>query len=115
MREDQMKNAYILRNVEVEATGYPASAGFLVKAGARARVEGNRFQKRNQATRQDLINRGVLSLAADKSAYVLAQDHLFNSASQAADVLLDGPCSGPQSWKNPRTGRTLKDEAGGTR
>lgn len=93
--------------------GFPSAGGFLVKAGGKARVEGNRFKKRNRATRQELINHGVLTLAADRSTYVLTRDHLFNSASQAADVMLDGPCSGPQSWKNPRTGRTLKDESGG--
>ena len=106
-------NKYILRNDEIEAIGQAVADGFLVKAGAKARVAGNRFEKRNQAKRQDLINRGILKLSAERAVYILVEDHVFNSPSQAADVFFDGPCSGPQSWKNPKTGRTLKDELAG--
>ena len=65
--------------------------------------------KRDRAFRDQLVREGILVLSEDKDLYVFARDHEFDSASRAAGVIKDGNASGPQLWRDPVTGRTLKE------
>jgi hypothetical protein len=65
---------------------------------------------RDREEREALMRSGVLVQdPRDSDLLKFAQDHVFSSASTASGVIKDGNVSGPQSWKNPATRKTLKD------
>lgn len=77
--------------------------------GSTAMRSGSPTVKRDRAFRDQLVREGILVLSEDKDLYVFARDHEFDSASRAAGVIKDGNASGPQLWRDPVTGRTLKE------
>lgn len=95
-----------------QAYGRPVDGGFLVRAGSTAMREGTPLKKRDREERDRLVRTGVLIPDGDPALFRFSRDHLCSSSSQAGGVVKDGNCSGPQSWKNPVTNRTLKDELG---
>ncbi|PIP98240.1 MAG: hypothetical protein COW75_00875 [Rhodobacterales bacterium CG18_big_fil_WC_8_21_14_2_50_71_9] len=49
---------------------------------------------------------------SDPDLYRFSRDHLFGSSSVAGGVVKDGNCSGPQSWRRPSDGKTIKEARG---
>ena len=109
------ENWFVFRAGGAQAYGRPADGGFLVRAGSTAVREGTPLKKRDREERDRLVRSSVLLPDGDPALFRFSRDHLCTSSSQAGGIVKDGNCSGPQYWKNPRTGRTLKDKAGDAR
>jgi hypothetical protein len=98
---------YFLRGLDASGEGEDRSDGFLVFAGAKARVAetasiGSGFTKQ----RAHLVETGLLRLDGD--VYTLTEDTLFTSPSTAACVLLGRQSNGRVEWKDA-AGVTLKE------
>ena len=93
----------------VQATGYEASQGFVVRAGSQAvldSVPSMALHVRGMFDlRQELIGNGVLGLQG--GLYQFTQDYSFSSPSTAAAVVLGRSANGRIEWK-AADGRTLK-------
>ena len=93
----------------VQATGYEASQGFVVRAGSQAvadTVPSMALHVRGMFDlRQELIGNGVLGLQG--GIYQFTQDYSFSSPSTAAAVVLGRSANGRIEWKSD--GRTLKE------
>lgn len=94
----------------VQASGYEASQGFVVKAGSLAVTEAvPSLQQHVRGVfdmRHELIGNGVLALA--EGLYRFTQDYSFSSPSMAAAVVLGRSANGRIEWKDAQ-GRTLKE------
>jgi len=86
--------------------GREANEGFVVYAGATARIEETpSIHAYMKDLRKELKSRGVL--VQDGEAFRLTQDYRFDSPSSAAGVLIGGSANGRITWKTA-DGRTLK-------
>ena len=98
------------RGKGVQASGYEASQGFVVKAGSQAVSETVPSMQQHVRgmydVRQELIANGVLALA--DGLYRFTQDYSFSSPSTAAAVVLGRSANGRIEWKDAQ-GRTLKE------
>jgi len=97
----------------LEARGYEATQGFVVKAGSQAASQLaqsviNHFPG-TVAKRQSLIDLGVLVLQGN--VYLFTQDYAFNSPSLASTVVLGRSSNGRTDWKDAQ-GRSLKSFQG---
>lgn len=94
----------------VQATGYEASQGFVVRAGSQAvadTVPSMALHVRGMYDlRQELIGNGVLGLQG--GLYQFTQDYSFSSPSTAAAVVLGRSANGRIEWK-AADGRALKE------
>ena len=94
----------------VQATGYEASQGFVVRAGSQAVVDSAPSMAQHVRgmfdLRQELISNGVLVLAG--GFYQFTQDYTFSAPSTAAAVVLGRSANGRVEWK-AADGRTLKE------
>jgi hypothetical protein len=94
----------------VQATGYEASQGFVVRAGSQAvadTVPSMALHVRGMYDlRQELIGNGVLVMQG--GLYHFTQDYSFSSPSTAAAVVLGRSANGRIEWK-AADGRTLKE------
>ncbi len=94
----------------VQATGYEASQGFVVRAGSQAVVDAvpsmAQHVRGQYDLRQELISNGVLAMQG--GLYQFTQDYSFSSPSTAASVLLGRAANGRIEWK-AADGRTLKE------
>ncbi|QDL56001.1 GIY-YIG nuclease family protein [Rhodoferax aquaticus] len=93
----------------VQATGYEASQGFVVRAGSQAVVAvTNAFNQMTGACelRADLLKNGVL--VEEGGVLRFTQDYVFSAPSAASDIVLGGSTNGRTSWKDAN-GRTLKE------
>ena len=94
----------------VQATGYEASQGFVVRAGSQAvadTVPSMALHVRGMCDlRQELIGNGVLGLQG--GLYQFTQDYSFSSPSTAAAAVLGRSANGRIEWK-AADGRTLKE------
>lgn len=94
----------------VQATGYEASQGFVVRAGSQAvldTVPSMALHVRGMVDlRQELIGNGVLGLQG--GLYQFTQDYSFSSPSTAAAVVLGRSANGRIEWK-AADGSTLKE------
>ena len=84
---------FVLRPQKAQAFGRPEGNKFIVRKGSTAMLDGSPRVKRDREERDRLVRQGVLVPDSDPD-------------------LKDGNCSGPQSWRRPTDGKTLK-EAGG--
>lgn len=94
----------------VQATGYEASQGFVVRAGSQAVVDAAPSMAQHVRgmydLRQELISNGVLSLQG--GLFQFTQDYSFSSPSTAAAVVLGRSANGRVEW-TAADGRTLKE------
>jgi hypothetical protein len=93
----------------VQATGYEASQGFVVRAGSQAvAAVTTSFTQMAGASelRTDLLNNGVL--VEENGVLRFTQDYVFSAPSAASDMVLGGCTNGRTSWKDAK-GRTLKE------
>jgi len=93
----------------VQATGYEASQGFVVRAGSQAAASVTpSFAKMagSSELRTDLLKNGVLLSEGDVLKFT--QDYVFSAPSAASDMVLGGCTNGRLSWKDAK-GRTLKE------
>jgi hypothetical protein len=93
----------------VQATGYEASQGFVVRAGSQAvATVTTSFTQMAGASelRADLLKNGVL--VEEGVVLRFTQDYVFSAPSAASDIVLGGSTNGRVSWKDAK-GRTLKE------
>lgn len=94
----------------VQATGYEASQGFVVRAGSQAVADSVPSMAQHVRgmfdLRQELISNGVLAMQG--ALYQFTQDYSFSSPSTAAAVVLGRSANGRVEWK-AADGRTLKE------
>ena len=94
----------------VQATGYEASQGFVVRAGSQAVVDSAPSMEQHVRSffdlRQELISNGVLAMQG--GLYQFTQDYTFSAPSTAAAVVLGRSANGRVEWK-VADGRTLKE------
>lgn len=93
----------------VQATGYEASQGFVVRAGSQAVAAVTAtFSQMTGASelRADLLENGVL--VEEGGVLRFTQDYVFSAPSAASDIVLGGSTNGRTSWKDAK-GRTLKE------
>ena len=94
----------------VQATGYEASQGFVVRAGSQAVADTVPSMAQHVRgmfdRRQELISNGVLSM--QDGLYQFTQDYTFSAPSTAAAVVLGRSANGRMDWKGA-DGRTLKE------
>jgi len=94
----------------VQATGYEASQGFVVRAGSQAVADTVPSMAQHVRgmydLRQELIGNGVLTMQG--ALYQFTQDYSFSSPSTAAAVVLGRSANGRVEWK-AADGRTLKE------
>jgi Domain of unknown function (DUF4357) len=101
------------RGKGVQATGYEASQGFVVRAGSQAVADTAPSMAQHVRgmfdLRQELISNGVLALQLEIGGglYAFSQDYSFSSPSTAAAVVLGRSANGRVEWK-AADGRTLK-------
>jgi len=102
--------------VEISCKGKDASAvGILlndgkvkVLKGSKAKLENSpAFEKHNYKTLKDELVR-IGKLTPDGNQLIFADDHIFDSPSAAAAVILARSAAGPSEWKD-KNGKTLKD------
>ncbi len=94
----------------VQAMGYEASQGFVVRAGSQAVTDTAPSMAQHVRgmfdLRQELISNGVLAMQG--GLYQFTQDYSFSSPSTAAAVVLGRSANGRVEWK-AADGRTLKE------
>lgn len=100
---------FVMRPQKAQAYGRPEADGFLVRKGSTAMQEGSPRVKRDREERDRSIKTGVLVPDRDPDLLRFKRDHLFRSANLAGGVVKNGNCSGPQSWRRERDGKTLKE------
>ena len=59
--------------------------------------------------RKLLIKSGVLEATDDKTVYRFTRDRAFSSPSRALNLIYGNYMSGPQNWREEKTGKTLRD------
>ena len=98
---------YFLSGPDAAGEGEDRSDGFLVFAGATARVEETASLSPSfSKLRSQLVTSGVL--VAGDGTFRLTQDHLFKSPSTAAMTLLSRNANGRTEWKDA-AGVSLKE------
>lgn len=98
--------ALMLKGSGISARGKDTAEGFVVEAGATARVaEQPSIHAYMKAIRARLLQQGIL--VPDGAFLRLTQDQVFGSPTTAAGVLLGRPASGPMEWRDSQN-RTLK-------
>ena len=84
---------------------------FVVLAGSLARkaTGGQGVRESIVDDRNLLIESGVLEATDDPTVYRFTQNRVFPSPSRALNLIYGNYISGPQNWKEERTGKTLRD------
>lgn len=100
---------FVIRPQKAQAYGRPEGDGFLVRKDSTAMRDGSPKVKRDRGERDRLVRQGILVPDSDPDLYRFSRDHLFPSASMAGGVVKDGNCSGPQTWRRSKDGKTLKE------
>jgi hypothetical protein len=96
-----------LESKGVKASGFEDAKGFVVCKGSQVVKEEVPSIHRYMTTlRNDLVEQGVL--ATNGQHFIFTQDHVFNSPSTAAGVVLGRSENGRTAWKS-KNGSTLKE------
>ncbi|MTI17461.1 DUF4357 domain-containing protein [Rhodobacteraceae bacterium RKSG542] len=89
----------VIRKEQAEAYGKKLSeAEFLVRAGSTAMRVGSPNKKRNRPERDHLVEQGILVPDENTALFRFSVDHIFNSPSRAAGVVIDGNSNGSH-WR----------------
>lgn len=95
-----------LVEVGVRARGRETPGGFVVLAGSQSRGSDERVQTESSRRKwEELVREGVI--VPDGGLHRFAQDYLFNSPSQAAEVVVGRARNGRLAWKDAQ-GVSLK-------
>ena len=102
----QIKKLFLIAK-GIQAEGYEASEGFVVRSGSQAvKPEVRSIHAYLSDLRKALLAKSILE--DDRKAYRLVQDYIFSSPSTAAGVLLGRASNGRTEWKDS-TGKPLKE------
>lgn len=100
---------FMMKKQKAQAFGRERGKQFLVEEGSTAMRDGSPNEKRNLKKRNSLIAARVLVQDKDPDLLRFTCDYLFDSASQAGGVIIDGNCSGPKLWIRLSDNKTLRE------
>lgn len=83
-----------IKKEQALAFGKPVPSGFVVRQGSTAMREGSPNKKRDRPERDRLVEQGVLVPDENPALFRFRVDHVFNSQSRAAGVVIDGNSNG---------------------
>ena len=83
-----------IKKEQALAFGKPVPSGFVVRRGSTAMREGSPNEKRDRPERDRLVEQGVLVPDENQALFRFSVDHVFNSQSRAAGVVIDGNSNG---------------------
>lgn len=83
-----------IRKEQALAFGKPVPSGFVVRQGSTAMREGSPNKKRDRPERDRLVEQGILVPDENPALFRFSVDHVFNSQSRAAGVVIDGNSNG---------------------
>ncbi|MGP3723917.1 AAA family ATPase [Cereibacter sphaeroides] len=83
-----------IRKEQALAFGKPVPSGFVVRQGSTAMREGSPNKKRDRPERDRLVEQGILVPDENPALFRFSVDHVFNSPSRAAGVVIDGNSNG---------------------
>jgi 5-methylcytosine-specific restriction protein B len=83
-----------IKKEQALAFGKPVPSGFVVCQGSTAMREGSPNKKRDRPERDRLVEQGVLVPDENSALFRFSVDHVFNSQSRAAGVVIDGNSNG---------------------
>lgn len=90
----------------INATAYNTDEGIVVKKGSQANTNiAQSLSTGYRAMREELIQNGILKLEGNK--YIFQYDHLFSTATPAAQIVVGYSINGRDCWKD-KNGRSLK-------
>jgi hypothetical protein len=108
IQKPKSKDRLVCKGKKAQASGEYTEDGLIVFAGSIAnRVFSNSSHDYIQATRDGLVTDGVMEVIDDDTLRFV-RDHVFNSPSQAAAVVLARNANGWSEWKYP-DGKTLDE------
>ncbi len=94
---------------DAQGNGRWSTNGLLVLSGSLARRTSTKtIPPGAKLVREEMIKNGVLAESDEFGSYKLSRDHLFSSASAAADVILGRSANGLTEWKTA-DGKTIKE------
>lgn len=97
----QQASRLFLSGPDASGEGMETEDGFLVYAGAKARVSTvESCPSWAEGLRQQLLADGVLKSSSDGTSFLLEEDFEFRSPSAAAATLLGRSAAGPLEWKD---------------
>lgn len=100
---------FVLTNVGVRARAREIDGEFIVFAGSTARRDGVPSWTAGRATRDRLVDQGVLRDGASPEYYEFASDHAFGSPSIAAAVVLGRNTNGREAWRIEGSGQSYAE------
>lgn len=106
---DDASPVFALANVGVRARAREVDGEFVVYAGSTARKEGVPSWTAGKATRERLLEDGVLRDSPSAEYFEFAADHAFGSPSIAAAVVLGRNTNGREAWKIEGTGQSYAE------
>ncbi|MCC5956238.1 MAG: DUF4357 domain-containing protein [Natronohydrobacter sp.] len=83
-----------IKKEQAPAFGKPVPSGFVVRQGSTAMREGSPNKKRDRPERDRLVEQGILVPDDNPALFRFSVDHVFNSQSRAAGVVIDGNSNG---------------------
>ncbi|MEO1912062.1 MAG: AAA family ATPase [Paracoccus sp. (in: a-proteobacteria)] len=83
-----------IKKEQALAFGKPVTSGFVVRQGSTAMREGSPNKKRDRPERDRLVEQGILVPDENPALFRFSVDHVFNSQSRAAGVVIDGNSNG---------------------
>lgn len=83
-----------IKKEQALAFGKPVPSGFVVRQGSTAMREGSPNKKRDRPERDRLVKQGILVPDENPALFRFSVDHVFNSQSRAAGVVIDGNSNG---------------------
>lgn len=83
-----------IKKEQALAFGKPVPSGFVVRQGSTAMREGSPTKKRDRPERDRLVEQGILVPDENPALFRFSVDHVFNSQSRAAGVVIDGNSNG---------------------
>ncbi|WP_207902019.1 AAA family ATPase [Rhodovulum euryhalinum] len=101
-----------IKKEQALAFGKPVPSGFVVRQGSTAMREGSPIKKRDRPERDRLVEQGILVPDENPALFRFSVDHVFNSQSRAAGVVIDGNSNGSH-WQPATVSLPTQVEARG--
>lgn len=101
-----------IKKEQALAFGKPVPSGFVVRQGSTAMREGSPNKKRDRPERDRLVEQGILVPDENPALFRFSVDHVFNSQSRAAGVVIDGNSNGSH-WQPATTSLPTQVESRG--
>lgn len=99
-----------IQKEQAVAYGKAVDGRFIVRQGSTTMREGSPHMKRDRPERDRLVEQGVLVPDENPALFRFSADHIFNSPSRAAGVVIDGNSNGDH-WRPLSSSAPWRDQA----